>query len=128
MAEENKLKGEAVEERPSAKKHVAWAVFWFCLAMFVRVASVPFSDFLGMDEGNRYLFTRPLGLASDVAMLGASLIVLVSWVFPNTLGKDSGTRFNKAWAELDDPFRIVLAYAAFMAPVLVALAILMATN
>lgn len=122
------LKTRSVEEVPSIRRELVWAAVWFVALLAVRVAVVPLSLWFGLDESNQYLLVRPVAFLSDWALLAAGFVAFIRFVFPNTLGRDIGTRFNRAWAELDNPFHILILYVAIGAPLFLALAILLGMN
>ncbi len=126
--ENNTLKRPGVAERPSVKKHLAWALVWFGALLAVRMAVVPLAGMLGLDESNQYLLVKPVAYATDGALLAVGFLLFVRFVFSNTLGRDLGTRFNDAWGALDDPFKILMVYVAFGAPIFIALAMLLGMN
>lgn len=122
------LRRHSVAEKPSIKKHLTWALVWFGALLAARLAVVPVAGWFGLDESNQYLLVKPVAFVTDGAMLAVGFIVFLRFVFPNTLGRDIGDRFNDAWGELDDPFKILMVYVAFGAPIFIALAMLLGMN
>ena len=116
------IKGTAVSETPSFFAQIKWALIWFVAAMAVRIATIPLGKMF--DESIQYILLWPISFASTVAIFGAALVVFMKFLFPNTLFKDSGTRFNEAFADIEDPFQFIMCYAALLAPVIIALAVI----
>tara|TARA_R110000824_G_scaffold289143_4_gene477652 strand:- start:355 stop:750 length:396 start_codon:yes stop_codon:yes gene_type:complete len=126
------LKGEFMSENRVDKKKgrgsrqaVLVALGWFGALLAARVLVVPLAAGMGLDESNQYLLIRPVAFVSDVVLLVAAFAALRRWMFPHTLAADAGRGFNEAWKAVHDPFRKLLCFAMFGAPLLVVLAVLL---
>jgi hypothetical protein len=112
----------------SVKREVLWAVLFFVLLVAVRVVSVPLSGWLGLDESQEYLVTKPMVFVSNWALLVAGWVCFIKFVFPNTLGHDMGTRFNDAWNKIEDPKALIWIYIGIGGPLVLAMALLLGMN
>lgn len=115
-------------QTPKIIREVAWAGLWFVLLVAARVLSVPLGYKLGLDESQLSLVVKPVTFVSNLALVAAGFVTFIKFLFPMTLGRDMGTRFNQAWQALDDPFKILLVYVAIGAPLLISLALLIGMN
>lgn len=113
------------QEEPKGRSKVIWAIVWFVALIVCRILTVPVADGLGLDESTRYLLVRPVSFVSDFVMLAVAFIASMRFLFPNTLAKDAGTRFNTAFANINDPFKLLIVYAIFLGPLLLVLGLLM---
>ena len=116
----------ALLQEPSFAHTVKWALIWFAAATLVRLVTLPLCLALGLDQSQHYLIQWPVSFGSQVAMFVAALAVVIKFFFPHTLFKDSGTRFNQAFASIENPFHLLLIYAAFLGPLIIAIALLAA--
>ncbi len=114
------------EEIPSFRRTVIWAAIWFVAATVIRLLTLPICSAIGLDQSQHYLLQWPVSFGSQVAMFVAALAVTVKFFFPNTLFADSGTRFNECFKNITNPFHLLLIYAAFLGPFIIAIAILAA--
>lgn len=115
-------------QTPKIVREVAWAGVWFVLLVAARVLSVPLGYKLGLDESQLSLVVKPVTFVSNLALIAAGFVAFIKFIFPMTLGRDMGTRFNQAWQSLDDPFKIIMVYVAIGAPLLLSLALLIGMN
>lgn len=122
--EEETLKGQTISEKPSITKPMIWALVWFLGTLIARVLASPLANFV--PDSERYLVLWPVSFGSMVVMLAAAVYGFIRFIFPNTLFKDSGTRFNKAYAEIKDPFQLMLINSLIMGSIIIALALLAA--
>lgn len=116
------------EQAPKIYREIAWAGLWFILLIAARALSPALGYKLGLDESQLSLVVKPVTFVSNLALIAAGFVAFVKFVFPRTLGRDMGTRFNQAWQSLDDPFKIIMVYVAVGAPLLISLALLIGMN
>lgn len=115
-------------QMPAVRREFLWALAWFAALIAVRVLSVPLAEKLGLDESQQYLVVRPIEFASNWALLAAGFVAFVKFVFPNTLGRDMGTRFNQAWNSIENPRDLLWMYIAIGASLLVSMSLLLGMN
>lgn len=114
MATESTSTSAAVTRDPtqtvSIRGTLVTALLIFVGLIFARVGAVFLAGWVGLDESEQMLLVRPVVFASNVALLALALIGFKRYVFARTFGADMGTRFNKAWNDLKDPWHVVLSY------------------